>query len=375
MPGRTSGPVATIPCVAGLTSQQTQVAQGFARALGAHPSPYIVQKALYEAGLTEAGLTDPNYGDRDSLGALQQRASWGPAASRLNPEQSAARFIQKANALVQAGFKGSSGELAQAVQQSAFPGRYITHGGEAASLVNSFVGGTGSSDPSAILNAAAAGGSAVLPSSSTDQDSAAANVAVLTQLLGQQRASPAASALRAPAFAAAAPTPAGAATVQQTGAPAAPASSNIDALLALVQPSSDPGSGSTTAASTAPASSAASAAPTAHGGVTSFGGTPVANWIAPILSYARSKGWKGAVTSGYRSKAEQTQIYDSGVRPAAKPGTSNHEFTVYPGGAVDVSDAPQLSQILQGSPYAKALVWAGSKDPVHFSHPSANGSY
>jgi hypothetical protein len=45
----------------------------------------------------------------------------------------------------------------------------------------------------------------------------------------------------------------------------------------------------------------------------------VAAWIAPALSYARKHGWKGAVTSGFRTDAEQKRIYDSGVRPAAVP--------------------------------------------------------
>lgn len=109
-------------------------------------------------------------------------------------------------------------------------------------------------------------------------------------------------------------------------------------------------------------------------GLVDFGGKQVASWIAPILKYAQSKGWKGSIESGYRSKAEQERIYDSGVRPAAVPGTSNHEGTEFPRGAVDVSEAEQLSKILQGSPYAQALVYAGSKDPVHFSHP-VNGRY
>ena len=62
------------------------------------------------------------------------------------------------------------------------------------------------------------------------------------------------------------------------------------------------------------------------------------------------------------------------MRPAAKPGTSNHEFTAFPGGAIDVSNAAELSRILKSSPYASKLVWAGAKDPVHFSHPRG-GSY
>lgn len=109
-------------------------------------------------------------------------------------------------------------------------------------------------------------------------------------------------------------------------------------------------------------------------GLAHFQGKPVAAWIAPALEYAKAHGWKGSVTSGYRSTAEQERIYNSGVRPAAKPGTSNHEGTEFPRGAVDVSEAQQLAQILQNSPFAQKLVYAGSKDPVHFSHPH-NGSY
>ncbi len=104
-------------------------------------------------------------------------------------------------------------------------------------------------------------------------------------------------------------------------------------------------------------------------GVAHFGDKQVAMWIAPILKYAKEHGWKGSVTSGFRSNAEQTRIYNSGVRPAAKPGTSNHEGTEFPRGAVDVTDADALAKILARSPYRGRLVWAGAKDPVHFSHP------
>jgi hypothetical protein len=109
-------------------------------------------------------------------------------------------------------------------------------------------------------------------------------------------------------------------------------------------------------------------------GVGQFGGKAVADWIIPILAYAKQHGWTGSVNSGYRSYADQKRIYDSGVRPAAVPGTSRHESDAFPGGAVDVSNAQQLSQILLRSPYAKVLQWAGARDPVHFSH-QFGGSY
>lgn len=71
---------------------------------------------------------------------------------------------------------------------------------------------------------------------------------------------------------------------------------------------------------------------------------------------------------------DQTRIYNSGVRPAAKPGTSKHEGSDFPRGAIDVSGAEQLARILRGTPYARKLKYAGAKDPVHFSNPR-NGSY
>jgi hypothetical protein len=150
---------------------------------------------------------------------------------------------------------------------------------------------------------------------------------------------------------------------------------DVGALAGLLQPSE----GLPEAQGQAPRVSVnVSGSPTAHAastraaGVVKFEGTPVAAWIKPELEYARQHGWKGTVQSGVRSFAEQSRIYASGVRPAAKPGTSNHEGTQFPRGAIDVTDAQTLARILRrkGSP----LVWAGGKDPVHFSHPHG-GSY
>ena len=101
---------------------------------------------------------------------------------------------------------------------------------------------------------------------------------------------------------------------------------------------------------------------------------PIASWIVPFLSWGAGHGWGGIVTSGYRSRADQARIYTSGVRPAAKPGTSNHEGKTFPSGAVDVTAAALLSSVLSKRPGPHLLQWAGSKDPVHFSYPH-NGSY
>jgi len=103
-------------------------------------------------------------------------------------------------------------------------------------------------------------------------------------------------------------------------------------------------------------------------------GHPVATWIGNILYAARKAGVPFRVSSGYRSLAEQTLIYNSGVRPAAIPGTSHHEGTVYPSGAVDVSPgAHALAHWLAHTRWRRMLVYAGAKDPVHFSHPYGGG--
>jgi hypothetical protein len=109
-------------------------------------------------------------------------------------------------------------------------------------------------------------------------------------------------------------------------------------------------------------------------GLGQFEGKPVAMWILPFLLYAKSHGWRGSVNNGFRTFAEQSAIWNSGVRPAAQPGTSNHEKKNFPGGAIDVTEAAQLNEILSKIPGGSLLKWAGSKDPVHFSFPH-NGSY
>jgi hypothetical protein len=98
---------------------------------------------------------------------------------------------------------------------------------------------------------------------------------------------------------------------------------------------------------------------------------PIAGWIVPVLDWASQHGWSGSVTSGYRSYSQQSQINASGAF-SAPAGKSNHETTVYPGGAVDVSDPSQLIQVLKGytGPYKLVGGVLGAVDPEHFS---ANG--
>jgi hypothetical protein len=209
------------------------------------------------------------------------------------------------------------------------------------------------------------------------QGSAGALALVQALMSQQQPSGGGGGALQSPAASAAPPMPQGYQAPASGGGPAP--KPDVDALLSAVQTIGQdvpqlPAVAQSPLLGAADSKVPPGASDTSARGAASFEGKKVAAWIAPALQYARQHGWKGGVNSGYRSRAEQTRIYNSGVRPAAKPGTSNHEFTGYPGGAVDVSDAQQLSNILRNSPWRKKLVWAGSKDPVHFSHPHG-GSY
>lgn len=310
-----------------------------ARNFGASPREV---KALGEALWVESKARNLSYGDRDSKGPLQQRSSQG-WMHPTNVKLAVRDFLTHARA--NRGVKGSAGVLAQSVQRSAFPGRYD----DAASIANQLqrLGGGGSSS----AHAASGDGSYSLSTPTvknitrTVDDSQAQKRVAFANYLAQSN--PKSLLLRLGVV--------------------DPNESTTRKITEQHIETDDSRDANTT--------SRKMSNPSAHlSGAVNFEGQKVAAWIRPALVYARKHGWKGQVNSGFRTLADQTRIYNSGVRPAAKPGTSNHEFTAFPGGAIDASDAETLSRILQKSPYGKQLVWAGSKDPVHFSHPHG-GSY
>jgi hypothetical protein len=95
---------------------------------------------------------------------------------------------------------------------------------------------------------------------------------------------------------------------------------------------------------------------------------PIADWIIPILEWASLHGWSGTVTSGYRTFYEQAQLNAAGAF-SAPAGLSNHETSVYPGGAADVTNPSQLIAVLRAYPGPVKLVGGvlGPIDPEHFS--------
>ena len=109
------------------------------------------------------------------------------------------------------------------------------------------------------------------------------------------------------------------------------------------------------------------------GGTTVVDGKPVANWIATILMAARKAGVAFGVSSGFRSFAEQSRLWDQlghDTSIVARPGTSNHEGATWPRGAVDISPGwNNLEAWLRSHPqYGRSLHHYGNpRDPYHFS--------
>lgn len=110
-------------------------------------------------------------------------------------------------------------------------------------------------------------------------------------------------------------------------------------------------------------------------GTTVIDGKPVANWIVPVVKWARSHGWTGKVQSGHRTVAEQRlaciRVCGNPMgcpNRCAKPGQSNHQTTRYPGGAIDVDDPAGFLAAIQdypgGPPLKNSL---GADDPGHMS--------
>lgn len=124
--------------MARLNRTQRRTARIFTReADRAHASPRE-RKALFEAGLVEANLTNPRGGDASSVGSLQEQSHYGSVQRRMNRGKAARRFLTEARAVNRRGFKGSAGQLAQAVQRSAFPGRYDERSDEADAILAHF---------------------------------------------------------------------------------------------------------------------------------------------------------------------------------------------------------------------------------------------
>lgn len=126
----------------GYSTVQKRVAAAAARQGRKYKANRTEFLGAYDAWLTENPRLVSG-GDRDSEGPLQQRPSqgWGTSAQVRDPDYAFAQFFKRAKDL--RGQKLHPGELAQAIQRSAFPGRYAQHTPEAAELIDQFVKDSG----------------------------------------------------------------------------------------------------------------------------------------------------------------------------------------------------------------------------------------
>lgn len=125
-------------------------------ALGHGPAD-VITRALFAAALVESNMSNPDYGDRDSLGVLQQRpsAGWGTPEQVMDPAYAATAFIlgsTLAGSKAGGGNPGARqrlagdpqlasnpGRLAQRVQISAYPDRYAQRLAEADQIIAALV--------------------------------------------------------------------------------------------------------------------------------------------------------------------------------------------------------------------------------------------
>jgi hypothetical protein len=126
-------------------AEQLQVARAIEAELNRVRAGPLTRRAAYKAALVESNARNVRHGDRDSLGVFQQRPSqgWGTPEQVTDPHYAARQFVTRAVALEKKGFKGTSGQLAQAVQRSAFPERYDQRAAEATALQRAAAGGRG----------------------------------------------------------------------------------------------------------------------------------------------------------------------------------------------------------------------------------------
>ena len=103
-------------------------------------------------------------------------------------------------------------------------------------------------------------------------------------------------------------------------------------------------------------------------GITRFDGVPVRASMVPIMLWARHRGWKGRLISGWRDPVYSRSLCMRMCGRPSCPGrcagmSSNHVRT-----AIDVSDYVRFGQLMHECPLQPKIFNAlGARDPVHFS--------
>jgi hypothetical protein len=292
------------------------------------PRKYI--KAALEIGKVESNFRNLSYGDADSQGWRQERASL-----YKNPTNLKASINRVYNEMAQHDRGQRAGLLAADVQRPAaqYRGRYTQVSGEAKALL----GGGKLKAPSGL--GVSTGGTVKFRLPGTDDRTTTDTKAAVVDALLHHKGGSLLKAVTAN-------IDSGQYTKTVKGVPAKTITSKLaDGL------QSDGGS-----------------APKSSHGTSEFEGKQVAAWMVPALQFARAHGWKGHVTSGVRTRSQQAQLYRNRANnpyPVAKPGSSNHE--IENGGAIDVSDYSTLAKIMSRYGGKKLVQGTAINDPVHFS--------
>lgn len=130
-----SGQPGMVGLKAGMNAEQRRNAGTIASVGAVRGIPTQGQVVAVAAALQESGLRNLSYGDRDSVGVLQQRAGWGSVAERMNVTVAAGKFYDALEGVP--GWQSMTvAQAAQAVQRSKYPNAYARWENQARNLVS-----------------------------------------------------------------------------------------------------------------------------------------------------------------------------------------------------------------------------------------------
>ena len=136
------GTVGRQPASGGFSAENVTIAKAAAVEAAARRLPARALVVILATGFQESGVRNLDYGDRDSVGWLQQRAGWGSVSERMNPQTAAGKFYDH---LVRVpGWESLPITVAaQRVQISAYPDAYAKWQAKAEQLAAIVSGGNG----------------------------------------------------------------------------------------------------------------------------------------------------------------------------------------------------------------------------------------
>lgn len=125
---------------AGLDAEQAQVLSTVLKVGKKRGATKKEMLAAVETALVESNIRNLGYGDADSSGWRQERAMYYPTGKMgpQNVKASANRFFDESISDANRGAGMTAGQLAQAIQASAYPDRYDERKGEAVPLLKAF---------------------------------------------------------------------------------------------------------------------------------------------------------------------------------------------------------------------------------------------